>query len=102
MAGPIDPDAGGPACGLLEIYDGASLIMLRRVAGEDPKDSVGWSYRAMPDLDGDGLHEMLMASPRWPGNNGLKWPQPNSTYFPHRELDEAGRTYLYLSSSPVH
>lgn len=98
--GAVDPNTGGPSCGLLEVYDGATLLVLRRIAGEDPKDSVGWSYRAVPDQDGDGLNEMLADSPRWPGDNGLKWPTPPpETYFPHQELVEAGRAYLYLSTS---
>ncbi len=102
--GPLDNDAGGVVCGLLEVLDGQTFSAIRRIAGEDDKDSTGWAYKSMPDLDGDGKPEMLFSSPRWPGKGGLAWQSTQgstSIYVqPFKELDESGRIYLWRSSHP--
>lgn len=60
-------DGGGGVAGVLSVYTNGSGRLIYQYLGEDPKDSVGWSFVSSGNVSGDGQADLFISSPRWPG-----------------------------------
>jgi len=66
--------------GILELYDGKSLSVLRMWGSEGQLDRFGSKAHAVGDVDGDGISEFLCAAPY---------------YIEYAPFFQVGRVYLY-------
>ena len=55
------------------LYDTAGVAF----AGESTDSASGWSVSAAGDVDGDGLHDVLIGAPVWSGDTGRTYLQLN-------------------------
>src|SRR5262245_4677629 len=74
--------SGSPGPGYVFTYSGATGSPLLTLSGENTLDGFGSSLAALPDLDGDGVQDLIVGAP---GND-------------HNGID-AGRAYLYSGKS---
>lgn len=74
--------------GLVTIFDGASGTAIATLTGE-PDSLFGWSIADAGDYDGDGIHDLVVGAPEYPGLFGpyvgavyVYSGDPNVTSFP--------------------
>jgi FG-GAP repeat protein len=73
---------GAPNADVLVTDGGAVLLMsvnatgftqLARFDGDEAGENLGQATTGLPDLDGDGLEELVLCSPNWDGPNGFNF-----------------------------
>jgi hypothetical protein len=79
--------------GQVRIFSSATRAELRRFAGESQGDRFGNALAGLPDLDHDGLPDLLVAAPRV----GIEVPRPAPN--PPRLLPQVGRAYVISTAT---
>ena len=58
---------------LLMSVNATGFTQLARFDGDEAGENLGLAATALPDLDGDGLEDLVLCSPNWDGPNGFNF-----------------------------
>jgi len=62
IIGATEADVFSPGTGFVDIFSGASGLLIRRVMGDSPGDHFGTSVASAGDMDGDGHDEVIVGA----------------------------------------
>ncbi len=99
VIGFLDDDAGGESCGRVTVHQAVNGIIRFEIRGEDLRDSVGWGIARLDTNTVDGAARLVVAAPRWAGDNQSRRINTGSGVQDFNSVDENGRVYVFESEA---